>query len=172
MDNMPVSSVLLQSLPEGLIIIALGLVLIGQKLWPGKIIMIAALSALAMFLIRRLPLIFGLHTIIGVFVLTILLILIYKVRPKMAFAGALLAIAGLITTQLLVSSVVLYITGLTVQQVLSSTVLRVIVPIPEELVLALITLLCIKYKFSFVQQVDEDEMNYGLGEKSNDQVIR
>jgi len=170
MDKMPVIAVLLQSLPESLIIIILGLTLIGQRLVYSKIAVIAFLSAGASYLARYIPLPYGIHTVLGVFILTFLLILVYKIRPKMAFVGALLAIASLITTQLLVSSFVLYIAGLTVSQVLNSTFLRIVIPIPEQLVLALITVLCVKYKFSFVKDnsVQEEDFNYYLGENSND----
>lgn len=171
MDNMPFSSLLFNSFPESIIIVILGLQLMGQELNALKIIIISIISAVSAFFVRSLPLPYGVHTIMGVLILTLLLFWIHRIECKVAFASALLAISCLITTQLTISSLFLKISGLTIKEILSNNILRILVPLPELLVLGVTAFILVKYNISFVKDktINNSKHQYtSIGEETND----
>jgi hypothetical protein len=82
--------VLFVSIPESFLIIILGLALFNLEIPYKKAGLISVISAICSYFVRQLPVIFGLHTLIGVLVLTGLLIWLGKVKPW----EALISISG------------------------------------------------------------------------------
>lgn len=77
--------VLFVSIPESFLIIILGLALFNLEIPYKKVLLISTFSAICSYFVRQLPVIFGLHTLIGVLLLTALLIWLGKVKPGAAF---------------------------------------------------------------------------------------
>ncbi|MCL5289496.1 MAG: hypothetical protein ACOY35_09975 [Bacillota bacterium] len=167
MDKMPIIALLLHSFPESVIIVSLGIALLAEKISLPRVIIIGLLSAVICFFIREIPLPYGFHTVSGVLILTILIYSIHRIRFKVAFAAAMIAITSLITSQLIITSLTLYVTGLTVSEVLKNSFLRVIIPIPELLFLAMVTYIVIKYRLTLIKKKPYHDKFYFLEENAN-----
>ncbi|MEW5785491.1 MAG: hypothetical protein AB1767_10530 [Bacillota bacterium] len=77
---------LLQTMPESLAVTSLAMVLASRRLEAKNILLIGLLLAAAVFLVRLIPLSFGIHFILFIIILAVLL----SVRLKLQFSRSLL----------------------------------------------------------------------------------
>lgn len=137
---------LIQSFPETIILIYLGLGLTGLKADWKRILIVALLTAFASYIIRSSTVPAGINIIIQL----LLLILLLKSLAQISFFKAVLAsTSGLILLsfiEIVGNTVITAITGLSIGQVLSDPWLRIIFPLPEFLSLVLIVLLINRYR--------------------------
>lgn len=140
---MQLGVVLFLSIPEELLITALGLLLfgIGFRKQPGKLLLVAIIQAAISFLVRQFPLPFGIHTIIQIPLFALPLTLLMGL-PYL-YSLVCILISGTIYTVLDASFVplLLHLTGIPLEMIMNSTYLRVIFFIPQALTMLLIILL-------------------------------
>lgn len=148
MDRMPLLALIFQSIPESVITLTLGLTLMGIKLKWKRIIPAAVLSSLASYFVRELPISYGLHTLIGIGVITLLVIIFFKTSVQIAISVALIGIVSLLTVELLLWPVILLGFGKNIPEIWHSRALRILAALPELVILSLITIWCIKKKVS------------------------
>lgn len=150
MDHMTALELLLVSLPEAMLVAALGITLIGFKPRLNQLLIIGIFHALVSYIIRGSQVPFGLHTII--LSLTLILI-IHAVTRFNIMTSALAGLAGLtifVTVEMLTAPQLLRITGYTFEEVLTDHILRVYFSLPEALILLLITLLCRRFDINLL----------------------
>ena len=150
MDQMTMLELLLVSLPEGMLVAALGITLAGFRPRPEQLLTIGAVHALASYVIRLSPAPFGLHTIV---LLLVFILTIHMVTRLNLVTSALAGLAGLTVfaaVETLVSPLLLQITGRTFENALADPLLRIYYFFPEAVALLSIILLCRRYDLSIL----------------------
>ncbi|MDK2887142.1 MAG: hypothetical protein PWP72_19 [Thermoanaerobacter sp.] len=149
MDKMPLIALIFQSIPESILILALGLTLMGVELKWKRIFPAALISSLASYFVRELPIPYGIHTLIGICVLTLLVIIFFRTSFSVAISAAMIGIAILASVEMLILPVIFSLIGeRTINKIWSSPALRVLLAIPELVVLGVLTFWCIKKKIN------------------------
>lgn len=146
MDKMPLVALILQSIPESIIILTLGLTLMGIELKWQRIIPAAVLSSVASYFVRELPIPYGVHTLIGILVITLLVVVFFKTSFPVAINVAMIGIAILATVEMLILPILIFLMGKTINEIWESLTLRIFLAIPELIVLTLITFWCVRKK--------------------------
>lgn len=146
MDKMPFWAVLLQSIPESIIIFTLGLTLMGVKLEWKKILIAATISSLVGYAVRYFPLPYGIHTALGVLVVFILIKKFFTTSYPIALSSALLGIISIVVTETLYLPIAFRLLNISLDQMWHNYTLRLLLFLPELVFLSLITYLIIKYK--------------------------
>lgn len=103
MFSYPWFVVVLVSIPEAFLIISLGFALYDFNVPPVKAIAMAIISALCTYFIRCLPLMWGIHTIMAVVILTILAVLILKTNLLGSLVAVLTGVVILLVIQSLLA---------------------------------------------------------------------
>lgn len=156
MDPMPWQAVVFQSFPEGVVVICLGLALVGLRFPWLRVIMGSALYAAVSYLIRGLPLPYGIHTLLHIPVLMLLISVVVGVRWKSGTMAAMAGLFGLLIVESLIVPLLLGVTGISFAQVIADRWLRVFFAWPEQGVLWLITYLCWRFEWYFLKVEELD----------------
>lgn len=146
MDKMPFLAVLLQSFPESILLFSLGCAVWGMKLNFTKIIPAAAISALVSWGIRALPFPFGVHSLIGIVVLTILFLLFFRMPAIEAVVATLFSLGSLLTVEVIVHPFINSIFHIQkFSDVWKDVFLRIVVCYPLFVLLILLLFLMLKF---------------------------
>lgn len=149
MDKMPFLAVLLQSFPESILLFSLGCAVWGIKLNFKKIIPAAAISALVSWGIRALPFPFGVHTVIGIAIITILFMFVFKLDIMRACVASFFSLGSLGTVEIIFHPLISKVFDISkCSDTWSLLWLRIIVPIPGMVVLGLLVIVMIKFKIN------------------------
>lgn len=146
METMPFYLVIIQSFPETLILIYLGLALTGLKADWKRIMLVAFLTALASYLIRTSALPAGMNIIIQLPILVLLLSILGRLSFSKATVACVLGLILLSFFEIIFNALMTAVTGVSVWQVTDEPWLRIIFPIPEFISLTLIAVLINKYR--------------------------
>lgn len=150
MDRMPLWVVVVQSFPESVIILCLGLASIGIHPDFRKVLPAAMISALISWAVRGLPLPFGLHSLVGLATITGLLLWIFRVEPLKALVGALFAVSSLLATEAVLLPTVTKLAGIAgFWAAWDHPVQRVVLALPEQVLLGGAAFLLVRFKISF-----------------------
>jgi len=150
MDRMPIHAVIFQSIPESIIILCLGLACIGIRPDFRKVLPAAILSSMVSWLVRGLPLPFGLHSIIGLVTIISLFLVFFKTGFLKAIVAALFALSSLLATEALLVPVVTKLIGISgFTEAWDNSVYRVVLAFPEQVLLGGIAYLLIRFQISF-----------------------
>jgi len=147
---MPLLAFLLQGWPEAILMIWAGLLLVGVK--PKfKYLLIAGLidSAIVAW-IRTFNMPFGMHIPLAILVGTIVVYFLLKIEFKAALAGVLIGFIFLIVFESIFIPIMLKMFNLTFEQVLANTAIRILIGLPQEIMLALIIFLCLRFNFNLI----------------------
>lgn len=168
MDKMPLSAILFQSIPESLILLYLGLASIGIRPVFPKVLLAAVLSSLLSWLVRWLPLPYGIHTVIGIVVITLLILMFFRVELIKAVVGTIFAVTIFVSTEALVLPIMTIIIGVTnYQEIWGRPVLRLVLAVPELLLLGALAYFLVKKGISF--ESFTNRKNKGSSEEYYDQ---
>ena len=126
---------LFQGVPESLAVTSLALVLSGQALKFRSVMLVGLPQAVSAFLVRLLPVSFGIHTIILLFLLSIWMTLILKVRLSRSLPAALITVIFLGAAEVGVLSVVLPLWGVTFEQIMENDFLLIVAGLPQIILL-------------------------------------
>lgn len=138
MDKMPFYFVLLQSLPENVILIYLGLSLLQMRLKFKQILLASLLMAFISYIIRALTLPPGINVLLQLPVLIVLLMLLCGLKIVPSILTAVLGLIGLSFAEGLFNFILYFITGIPVQSAVNDPILRLLYPIPEYIFLIVI----------------------------------
>jgi len=139
MDVMPIQVVLLVSFPEAMLVAALGFRLLGISLRWRHLMTIGIFQALMAWVVRALPLPFGLHTIILAAVFSVIIWLVTRVPYRVAAIGALIGLVIYIVIEFIVITTISRVTGLTPFSMMAGGwVLRVLFFLPPGLIILLL----------------------------------
>lgn len=133
MDNMSLGVILLLSIPEELLITVFGLLLFGFEIRQrfGRIFLIAVIQAFISFLVRLLPLPFGIHTLIQILLFAIPLQLILRLPYLHSLICILISATIYTVLDATFIPLLLHLTGIPLEAILDSTFLRVLFFIPQ-----------------------------------------
>lgn len=135
MDKMPIYMVLLQSFPETLILIYIGLALTGAALSHKKIIFIALAGACLSYFIRGFPIPPGSNVFIQLPVIVILLFLIGELPLWLSLVSIILGFLCVSFAEMIFIPLVAVISGISVEAALAHPLWRILFPLPEFLFL-------------------------------------
>jgi len=148
MDKMPLFAVAFYSIPEAIVLLALGLTLMGVPLRWGKIVVIAIILSIISYFSRELPLVYGFHTVIYLISYTFLVMAFFRVPLQITATAGLISIIAIVAIESIYCPLIIWLTGKPIQEIWSETFLRVLIPVPELLVMALIAWWCRKKKIT------------------------
>ena len=165
MDKMPVFAVVFYSIPEAIVLLALGLTLMGVPLRWGRIMVIAIILSMISYFSRELPLAYGFHTVIYLISYIFLVMAFFRVPLQVSSTAGLVGLLLLLAVETAYLPLVVWLTGKSIQEIWPETFMRVLIPMPELLVLVLITWWCRKKKVTFSSTWPFQKM-HNNGEKS------
>lgn len=156
METIPFYLVFLQSLPEAMILLCLGLVLTGIKPCLKQVFLIALFVSLASYFVRNLPLPLGVNILIVniLFLLPLFIILLVYIHRLAYVAATVSTFMGFIflsLAEMVLNFVVSAITGVTVLEALNNPVWRVLFPLPEFFILSAVIILLQRYHITFFE---------------------
>ncbi|KJS17464.1 MAG: hypothetical protein VR69_05030 [Peptococcaceae bacterium BRH_c4b] len=139
MDQMPLSAVIFDSIPESILLFSFGMAVVGEYINFKKILIASIISAFTSMLIRAYVPIFGLHSIIGIFVLFVLFWKLLNLKPWKAIISSLISLMVLLLLDTIILSIILKAENITVEEVLKDTYRRIIYPVPIFIIFGLTT---------------------------------
>ena len=137
MFSYPWFVVVLVSIPEAFLVISLGFALYDYRLPTVKAFTIAIISALCTYFIRCLPLMWGIHTITAVVVLTAIAVLILKTNLLGSLVAVLTGVVILLVIQSLLAPGFFAVTNTTLTDMANNPWLNVWFFVPQGIVLIL-----------------------------------
>jgi hypothetical protein len=144
MDKMPLLTVIFYSFPESCLIFLYGLIVTGRKPKPLPVIIAAVISAGLSYFVRLFPIAFGLHTLIGLLVITFLFIYLLKLQASHAFIAALISLGTMIALENSVLFLMHYFLDLSLPELWNKPLLRTVFPWTSLIIWTLITLFLYK----------------------------
>ena len=121
MDRMTFFSLVIVSFPEAILVAALGLVLAGVQFRWLNLVYVGTLQAGVAYLIRLLPVPFGLHSLILTAIFIIIIKLVMKLDMRLAAVAALLGLTVYVAIETVISSLLLYLTSYPLTSILESS---------------------------------------------------
>lgn len=140
MDNMPIYLVLLQSLPEALIAIYLGLTLIDAKPPFNRVLVIALTTVILSYFIRFLTPVLGVSAFAQLLLITVLLSYLCKMPIHVALISTIVGFLGISLAEIVFNPLIGIFTGTSLVEVVEKPLLRVLYPLPEFLFLTALIL--------------------------------
>ncbi|ADL13430.1 hypothetical protein [Acetohalobium arabaticum] len=103
-----------------------------------KILIIGLISALLGFFFRKLPIVFGFHSILSILLFTILLNLFYKKEIVKCFIAVAKAFILLSVFEILTGNIFIYLTNKTVKEIINNPYLKTLAVLPQSILLFLL----------------------------------
>lgn len=156
MDKMPLVALLLQSIPEEIVLFSLSSVLLGISLKWGRIIPIAIVSALASFYVRQLPIHFGIHMLIGVIINAGLIYLFLRFKLLHSFITSAIVLSALAIIENLTIFPISKALGFNdLKDILSNPVARIFIGYPSLAILIITTWILKKRNYVLFNRKDD-----------------
>ncbi|MBZ4652878.1 MAG: hypothetical protein JG781_216 [Peptococcaceae bacterium] len=158
MDQMPFLAIILQSIPESIILLCLGLASMGKTLNFKMILPVAVLSSVLSWFVRMLPLPYGVHTFIGVFVVAGLFVAFLKLSLLKSLVASLFAFSCLVGAEAVLLPFLTKAIGIaSFKYSWSNSLLRIALPLPILFLLGTIVYFMVRFKISFESLVQKTE---------------
>jgi hypothetical protein len=107
----------------------------------------SVLSALAAWAVRALPLPYGIHSLIGVVVVTMLIIVFFRVSILRGLIGSLFAFASLAVVQVLIVPILAQAVGVTdLRDMWTDSRFRIILAWPELILMGIVAWLLYRFR--------------------------
>ncbi|MEW6423649.1 MAG: hypothetical protein AB1523_02720 [Bacillota bacterium] len=148
MDKMPLTALVFQSIPESIILFALGLTLMGVPLRWKRIVPAALILSATSYLVRSMPLPYGIHTIASLLALYLLFIILFRTPILLSAIAALSSLIALLSLELLLWPFIFFVTNISIKDIWHQPILRIVIPLPELALLSIITWWCKKNKIT------------------------
>lgn len=139
--KLPIIQWLLQGIPESLALAAFGLALAKEKLEIRKITIMGIILAVFLYIIRLLPLTFGVHSILSMFSLALLLTFFIKIRFSRSLLYALIVIITLAAAETVFFSLIFSITGISYEELAKNIFLYIAGGWPQIILIFILALL-------------------------------
>ncbi len=130
MDQMPLSAVIFDSIPESILIFCFGMAIVGEYIDFKKILVASIINAFATMFVRAHVSIFGLHTIIDITFLFILFWKVLNLKPWKALITSLISLTTLLLLDEIIFTSISRIQNITLEEILKDNCKRIIYPIP------------------------------------------
>jgi signal transduction histidine kinase len=162
---------LLISLPEAMLVAALGITITGLRPHLGQLFIISIFHSLVSYIIRSSQVPFGLHTII---LLLAFIFIIHAVTRLNLITSTLAGLAGLTVfavVEMLIAPQLLRITGYTYEQALNDPILRIYFFLPEAAAIILIIIFCRRYRINILSYWKKAKQTGGLTMSSDEDML-
>lgn len=138
---------LLQGIPESSGYIALSLALLGVPLRWKRIIAAGTVLALLFFTVRSLPLTFGIHTAVGIFLLVVAINRVTNIAVTRVFAAVIVCFSILVLLELVIHEPFFAVTKLDPQTFINEHIfLWTLLGLPQAFLLNIFALLVARFK--------------------------
>lgn len=137
---------LMQGIPELIGVISLSLALAGVQFNWVRIILAGTVFSIVMFIIRELPVTFGLHTVACIFLLVVFIAKTTRIPPSRIFIAVIASFVTLAVLELTIHELFFAIMKLNFQAVQSHYLLWTLVSLPQAVLLIAIAALISKFK--------------------------
>jgi hypothetical protein len=153
MDYLPLVTLIFYSIPESYLIFSFGLVLLGQKIYFMQVAPAVAISVVLSYLVRALPLPFGIHSLIGLIFILIIFKVIFKLTWKHAAFATLLSCGTLLVLENSVQYFITLSINLPTSELFNQgPLLRTLIGWPNLIIMALLTLFIYKKRLCLIKQ--------------------
>lgn len=139
MINIPFIALIFQGIPEEIAVVTLAFVIARVSLRWSLIILIGAVLGVTAYLVRLLPIPFGVHTIVLLILLFLSLLILGKADPSSSLLASFLSYLALAVTEFLCLSLIMPICGVTPRTLLIDPVKRILLGEPSVLLIFLIS---------------------------------
>ncbi len=143
------------SFPEAILLTALGLWVIGARPRWYQIMLVGGVQSVSSYLIRQLPLVFGLHTVIYGITLALFVYVFIRLKFWIAFVSSILVLTFYIALESIILPEVIKIFNLSLPMILSDPWLRIKVFLPQALIVFILFLICKYYNFTLIPLVKQ-----------------
>lgn len=137
--KVPILVLLFAGIPENIALATLAFVLAKVELEWKKIFSIGVILALNAYLLRLLPITFGVHTIVNIGLLIVLLSVFTQADLVASVISSFLSILALIVVETLNYIIILPLFNIPIKTVINSPILRILIGLPLVIILFLIS---------------------------------
>lgn len=134
-----------QGIPEIAGVVACSLALARVKLRWGVILVFASILTVLIYIIRNLPITFGLHTVAGILLCTLFIVRGTRVSPSTSFIVSFAGFALLALLEVIMYELIGNILNTEISQLLLNEYTRMLIGLPQALIMVAIALLISKY---------------------------
>ncbi|AGL01021.1 histidine kinase [Desulfoscipio gibsoniae DSM 7213] len=150
MDTMTFLSLLMVSFPEAILVAALGFLLIGLKPWWCDLIIIGALQAGFAYIIRLLPVPFGLHSILGIVLFVLNIRLVTRLPYRIVILASLFGLIFYGSVETVAIQFMLQIKGFSLTEVWNYSFIRFLYFLPQAIVMIIFIIACKVFNISLI----------------------
>lgn len=147
MDFMPLIPFLGVSVPESLTIYYMALTIVGKRESRLFVIMLALLTSLFSYIVRSIPIVFGVHSIMQILAMIVFLILFLKLPLHAAVAAIIITSMILGLSEGIFVPFLAWVLNFDLEQVISDPWLRILFTLPHLLFLAALTYIANKHQW-------------------------
>jgi len=146
MYAIPWQVALFVSLPEAFLIVILGFALFNLEISCKKALTVSLVSALSAYFIRQLPVVFGLHTLMGLVIMVLVTVYLTKMGAWAVFVSILTGFVIIGVTQSLLLPICFAITGTSSESLIANPLLNIAFFVPIAALAAALFFAVKKYK--------------------------
>ena len=151
MEKMTLLSLLLVSVPEAVLVAALGFLLVGIRINLSSLLVIGLLQGGVAYLVRLSPVFFGLHSILEAGLFLLILRLVTRLPFKVVTLAGLLGLLVYMSIEMISAPFFLSLARYSLTEVLQSGHLRIFFFLPEALFMVLFIVLCLRFNLHLVK---------------------
>lgn len=150
MDTMTLLSLLMVSFPEAIMVATLGFLLVGLKPRWCDLIIIGALQVGFAYIIRLLPVPFGLHSIFGMILFVLNIRLVTRLPYRIVILVSLFGLIFYGSVETVAIQFMLHIKGFSLTEVWNYSVIRFFYFLPQALVMLIFIIACKVFNISLI----------------------
>lgn len=135
-----------QGIPEITGVVACSLALARVKLRWGVTLIFASILTVVIYIIRSLPVTFGLHTVVGILMCTLFIARATKVPPSTSFIVVFAGYALLALLEVFIYELFGRILNMEASQLMLNNYTRMLTGMPQALMMIAIALVIVKYR--------------------------
>jgi signal transduction histidine kinase len=147
MDSMPLIPFLGVSIPESLIIYYMALTIVGKKESRLFVITLSLLTSLFSYIVRSIPMVFGIHSVLQIIMMIVFLILFLRLPWRPAVAAIIITSMVLGLAEGIFVPFLAWVFSFNLEQIISDPSLRILFTLPHLLFLVALTYIVNKHQW-------------------------
>jgi len=144
--QIPFPAFILQGIPEGIAIVLLSFIIAKIPLNWKKILIIGLIIATSSYVMRLLPVTFGIHTVVIIGLEFILLFKVGKGKVNSALIAAIISSIAIIIVETVCLSILMPLFNVTSETLFNNTLIRILLTLPQVFVIFLISFIILKIR--------------------------
>ncbi|NLI91584.1 MAG: hypothetical protein GX434_05080 [Peptococcaceae bacterium] len=144
--KIPLLALIFQGIPEQIAVAALAFSIANITQNWKRIILIGAILAFTSYILRLLPITFGIHTVFIMGLLFVLLILIGKGNINSSLIASLISFLTLIIVETACLTLLMPLFGITSEILFSNTTIRILITLPQVLVIFVLSFIIFRIR--------------------------